>query len=192
MQRRKLVSIQILIVGLLLSVAQLGFGAPLKTTFVLGAGDVLEITVWGDESLSRPAVTVRPDGNVSFPLIGDIEAAGKTIGELRNEIEGKMQEYVSGAPVTVVLQQLGSTQVYVVGKVNRAGVYMMVGKMTVLQALSLAGGMTPYADTDDILVVRLDAEGSQKYIPFNYTKVVGGDGLEQNIALMPGDTILVP
>lgn len=161
-------------------------------TFTLGSGDILEVSVWGDEALTRPNVIIRPDGMVSFPLVGDMKAAGKTVEELRKEFEKRIQEYVSDAPVTIMLQQLGSPQVYIVGKVNRPGVYLMSGQITVLQALALAGGMTPYAESDDILVVRVGKEGKQAYLPFNYVQAVSGDGLEQNIALMPGDTVLVP
>ena len=161
-------------------------------SFTLGAGDVLEVSVWGDESLTRPNVIVRPDGKISFPLIGDMQAAGKTVEQLRKEFETRIGEYVSDAPVTIMLQQLGSPQVYIVGKVNRPGVYLMSGQMTVLQALALAGGMTPYAESDDILVVRVGNEGKQKYLPFNYVRAVAGDGLDENIPLKPGDTVLVP
>lgn len=160
--------------------------------FTLGAGDVLEVSVWGDESLTRPNVIIRPDGKISFPLVGDLQAAGKTVEQLRKEFETRIGEYVSDAPVTIMLQQLGSTQVYIVGKVNRPGAYLMSGQMMVLQALALAGGMTPYAESDDILVVRVGDDGKQQYLPFNYVKAVAGDGLEQNMALKPGDTVLVP
>ncbi|CCH50112.1 polysaccharide biosynthesis/export family protein [Pseudodesulfovibrio piezophilus] len=160
--------------------------------FRLGAGDILEVSVWGDEALTRPNVIIRPDGMVSFPLVGDMKAAGKTVEALRKEFEKRIKEYVSDAPVTIMLQQLGSPQVYVVGKVNRPGVYLMSGQITVLQALALAGGMTPYAESDDILVVRIGKEGKQTYLPFNYVKAVSGDGLEQNIPLLPGDTVLIP
>lgn len=178
----------VLVCLLLSSVA----GAASMEAFRLGPGDVLEVSVWGDEALTRPNVIIRPDGLVSFPLVGDMQAAGKTVEQLRNEFEKRIKEYVSDAPVTIMLQQLGSPQVYIVGKVNRPGVYLMSGQTTVLQALALAGGMTPYAESDDILVVRVGQNGKQKYLPFDYVKAVAGDGLEQNIALMPGDTLLVP
>lgn len=161
-------------------------------SFTLGAGDVLEVSVWGDESLTRPNVIVRPDGKISFPLVGDMQAAGKSVEELRKEVETRIGEYVSDAPVTIMLQQLGSPQVFIVGKVNRPGVYLMSGQTTVLQALALAGGMTPYAESDDILVVRIGKDGKQQYLPFNYVRAESGDGLDENIALEPGDTVLVP
>ena len=162
------------------------------STFTLGAGDVLEVSVWGDESLTRPNVIVRPDGKISFPLVGDLQAAGKTVEQLRKEFETRISEYVSDAPVTIMLQQLGSAQVYIVGKVTRPGMYLMTGPITVLQALALAGGMTPYAESDDILVVRIGDDGKQRYLPFNYVRAVSGDGLDENVMLKPGDTVLVP
>lgn len=178
------------IVALLLFAAQAG--AASTDAFLLGPGDVLEVSVWGDDVLTRPNVIVRPDGMVSFPLIGDVKAAGNTIEELRKEFEKRIRVFVSDAPVTIMLQQLGSPQVFIVGKVNRPGVYLMSGQTTVLQALALAGGMTPYAESDEILVVRTGKDGKQRYLPFDYTKAIAGDGLEQNIALKPGDTLLVP
>ncbi|QJB55327.1 polysaccharide biosynthesis/export family protein [Pseudodesulfovibrio sp. zrk46] len=184
-----------LAIGLLLGCLLMFSGAAMAGAmegFKLGAGDVLEVSVWGDEALTRPNVIIRPDGKVSFPLVGDMVAAGKTVEQLRKEFEKRIQEYVSDAPVTIMLQQLGSPQVYIVGKVNRPGVYLMSGQITVLQALALAGGMTPYAESDEILVVRAGKEGKQQYLPFDYVKAVAGDGLEQNINLQPGDTVLVP
>ncbi|BCS89123.1 polysaccharide biosynthesis/export family protein [Pseudodesulfovibrio sediminis] len=160
-------------------------------TFTLGAGDVLEISVWDDERLTRPTVVVRPDGKISFPLVGELQAAGKTVEELRKDFASRMEKYIPDASVTIMLQQLGSAQVYIVGKVNRPGVYLMSGRVTVLQALALAGGITPFAESDEILVVRVD-NGKQTYLPFDYVKAVAGDGLDQNITLEPGDTLLIP
>jgi len=160
--------------------------------FVLGPGDVLEITVWQDETLSRSDIIVRPDGKISFPLVGDTLAQGLTVSELRNNMVKKIEEYVPDSPVTVILQEIGSTRVYVIGKVNNPGMYLMVGKMTVLQVLALAGGMTPYSDNDDILIVRQEKDGTQRYLPFNYSKVLGGDSLEENITLLPNDVVMVP
>ena len=160
--------------------------------YTLGYGDVLEISVWGDETLSRQGVIIRPDGKISFPLVGELQAAGRTVEELRSDLESRITEYVSDAPVTIMVQELVSNTIYVVGKVNRPGAYAMAGHLTVLQALALAGGMTPFADDSDILIVRGEPDGSQKYLEFDYVDVVGGDGLEQNVSLQPGDTVLVP
>lgn len=161
------------------------------SSFKLGCGDVLEIAVWGDESLTRKVV-VRPDGNISFPLVGDIKAAGTTVEQLRTECANKIKEYVPNAPVTVMLQELGSAKIFIVGKVNRPGMYLMDGPYTVLQVLALAGGMTPYAEEDSIKVVRISDGGEQKYVAFDYVEAVSGKNLDKNITLMPGDTVLVP
>ena len=161
------------------------------TIFPLGSGDVLEISVWGDESLVRK-VLVRPDGKISFPLVGDMQAAGVSIDDLRTELETKIGEYIHGAPVTVMLIESRSAKVSEVGKVQKPGVFPMDGPMSVLQALAMAGGMTPYASTGSVRVVRTDAAGSQRYLSFDYDQVAGGKGLEQNVLLTPGDVVIVP
>ncbi|ACU90663.1 polysaccharide biosynthesis/export family protein [Desulfomicrobium baculatum] len=160
-------------------------------TFPLGSGDVLEISVWGDESLARK-VLVRPDGKISFPLVGDMQAAGVSVEDLRTELETRIGEYIHGAPVTVMLIESRSSKVSVVGKVQKPGVFPMDGPMSVLQALAMAGGMTPYASTGSVRVVRTDAAGVQSYLPFDYDHVAGGKSLEQNVLLVPGDIVIVP
>ncbi len=160
-------------------------------SFPLGSGDVLEISVWGDESLVRK-VLVRPDGMISFPLVGDMQAAGVSVDELRAGLEAKIDEYIHGAPVTVMLLESRSPRVSVVGKVQKPGMYPMDGPMYVLHALALAGGMNPYASTGSIRVVRTDKAGGQHYLSFDYDRVADGKGLEQNVLLQPGDIVLVP
>ena len=159
--------------------------------FPLGSGDVLEVSVWGDESLARK-VLVRPDGKISFPLLGDMQAAGRSVEDLRTEMETKIGEFIHGAPVTVMLLEARSARVSVVGKVQKPGVFPMDGPMSVLQALAMAGGMTPYASTGSVRVIRTGEDGAQRFIPFDYDLVAGGKGLEQNVPLMPGDVVLVP
>jgi polysaccharide export outer membrane protein len=161
-----------------------------RTMFHLGPEDILEISVWKDEALTRQVV-VRPDGLISFPLIGDIQAAGRTVEELRQEIKAKIKAYVPDAPVTVMVLQVGSRKVYVVGKVNQPGVYPMGGHIRVMQAIAMAGGTTPFADTGDILIIREGNHGQEVH-EFNYGKVAQGRDLEQNIRLLPGDTVVVP
>lgn len=162
-----------------------------EVRFSLGCGDVLEISVWGDENLSRQ-VLVRPDGNISFPLVGDLPAAGRTVEDLRAALEKKVAEFIHGAPVTVMLMEARSSRISVVGKVLKPGVFPMDGPMTVLQALAMAGGLNPYAAADSVRVIRISGTGEQSYIPFDYEDVASGKGLEQNIQLQPGDTVLVP
>lgn len=159
--------------------------------FPLGSGDVLEISVWGDESLARK-VLVRPDGKISFPLVGDMQAAGVSVEDLRAELEARIGEYIHGAPVTVMLIEARSPKVSVVGKVQKPGVFPMDGPVSVLQALAMAGGMTPYASTGSVRVVRTDAAGTQRYLPFDYDMAADGKSLEQNILLEPGDVVIVP
>jgi len=163
---------------------------PAASEFYLGPGDVLEISVWKDEALSRQVV-VRPDGKISFPLIGDVLARGRTVEELRQLVEGKIKVYVPDAPVTVMVVQVGSPKVYVVGKVAKPGLYIMGQTLRVMQVLAMAGGMTPYANKDDILIIRKE-NGHQRVFKFNYGKVAGGKDLDQNICLEAGDTVVVP
>ena len=158
--------------------------------FYLGPEDELEISVWKDETLTRQVV-VRPDGKISFPLIGDILATGRTVGELQQEIKKKIEVYVPDAPVTVLLLTVNSTKIYVVGKVNKPGVYVMGATLRVMQVLAMAGGMTIFADEDDILIIR-EENGKQRFIEFDYGRVAGGKDLEKNIRLKPGDTVVVP
>jgi len=169
------------------------YGADQKSQpmpFCLGPEDVLEISVWKDEALTK-RVLVRPDGKISFPLIGDIQAQGRTVEELRQTMNNKMMAFVPDAPVSVMLVQVGSPKIYVVGKVVRPGVYIMGTTLRVIQALAMAGGTTPFADKGDILIIRQE-NGSQKTFKFNYNKVADGKKLEQNICLKRGDTVVVP
>jgi len=159
-------------------------------TFLIGPGDVLDISVWNDEALTRE-VLVRPDGSVSFPLIGDVAVAGLTVDQVRLEIEQRIREYVSNAPVTVILAELASARVFVVGKVAEPGQYALNGPTRVMQALAMAGGLTTFADEDSILVLR-DTTNGQQAIPFDYSRVSSGRDLSSNIMLEPGDTVVVP
>ena len=159
-------------------------------SFYLGAEDVLEISVWKDEALTKQAV-VRPDGMVSFPLIGQIRAAGRTVEDLQREIQRKISRYVPDAPVTVMVLEIGSPKIYVVGKVNKPGVYIMGHYLRVMQALAMAGGTTTFADRDDIMIIR-EESGRQTIMKFNYDRVASGRDLHKNITLEPGDTVVVP
>lgn len=182
---------------LLFSVLHAGMGDVLFSAepsetggFLLGPGDLLEISVWKDEALFRQVV-VRPDGKISFPLIGDVVARGRTVDELRQAVEAKIKVFVPDAPVNVMVVQVGSPKVYVVGKVSKPGLYIMGETLRVMQVLAMAGGMTPFAKKDDILVIRKE-HGEQKVFRFNYDKVAEGKELDQNILLQPGDTVVVP
>ena len=153
-------------------------------------GDVLEISVWKEESLLRQ-VLVRPDGGMSFPLVGDVQAAGKSIEELQGVVTQRLTKYIPDPVVTVSTHQLNGNKVYVIGKVNRPGEFVANRYIDVVQALSVAGGMTPYAAANKIKVLRRE-NGKLKSIPFRYGDVETGENLQQNIVLQSGDVVLVP
>lgn len=170
--------------------AESGSQVSADSKFHLGPEDVLEISVWKDEALTRQVV-VRPDGKISFPLIGDVVAQGRTVEELRQAVENEVKVFVPDAPVTVIVMQVGSPKAYVVGKVARPGVYVMGQVLRVMQVLGMAGGATPFAKKDDIIIIRKE-DNHQEVFKFNYSKVADGRDLEQNICLEPGDTVVVP
>ena len=156
----------------------------------LNPEDEIKISVWKEEDL-QGEVLVRPDGGISFPLVGDLKAGGKTIQELQNEIAGKIQRYIPEAVVSVSLVKLAGLKVYVIGKVNKPGLFVLGDYVDVMQALSLAGGVTPYADHDKIKILRRK-NGQNIVFPFAYTEVAKGKKLEQNIVLETGDVVVVP
>ena len=158
--------------------------------YILGPEDQLFISVWGNEELSMK-VTVRPDGKISMPLLSDIQAAGRTSVQLKKEITQKLSEYMAEPTVSVIVEQINSFKVYLIGKVNSPGTYTLRGNTTVLQALSLAGGFTEYADENDIVIIR-KVEGKDEIIQFDFDAVAKGKKPELNIFLQPGDTIIVP
>ena len=153
-------------------------------------GDILTVSVWKEEDLQQPVI-VRPDGKFSFPLAGDIAAAGRTIESVRSELIERIQVYIPDPVVTVQLQQIVGNKVYVIGKVQRPGEFLMTQTTTVMQALAQAGGLATFAAENDISILRSDG-GSQQTIPFRYDDVQYGRNLEQNVVLKPGDVIIVP
>ncbi len=158
--------------------------------YTIGPGDVLEISVWEDERLNRKVV-VPPDGVISYPLIGDINVKGLTVADLRKIITQRLKDYISDANVTVILVEINSLKAYVIGKVNRPGEYPIGLDTNVMQILAMAGGLTPFASSDKIIILRKE-KGKIIKIPFNYDEVVGGKNLEQNITLKRGDVVVVP
>ncbi|MFW5836626.1 MAG: polysaccharide biosynthesis/export family protein [Desulfovibrionaceae bacterium] len=183
-----------LLAGALLAVvmawAATAVGETAVQGYALGPEDVLEISVWRDPELTREVV-VRPDGGVSFPLVGDVQAEGRTVDELRAEIKDRLREYIPDAPVTVMLLKVQNPCIYIVGKVPNPGVHVLGQEMTVLQALALAGGPTPFADTDSIRIVRMK-NGRQEVLEFSYDAASDGEGLDKNVLLRAGDTIIIP
>ncbi len=160
------------------------------TTYRVGAEDVLEVSVWREEALKKE-VLVRPDGGVSYPLVGEVQVSGKTVHEIREEISRRLEKFIPEPAVSVTILKTGSQRVYVIGKVNKPGEFTLGRYVDVLQALSMAGGLTPFADGNDIRVMRREGE-RQIALPFEYGRVVRGQKLEQNIPLRAGDVVVVP
>jgi polysaccharide export outer membrane protein len=162
----------------------------IKDAYQIQPGDVLEISVWKEETMLRQ-VLVRPDGGLSYPLVGELQAAGKSVGELQALVTERLTRYIPDPVVTVSTQQLSGNKVYVVGRVQRPGEFVANRYMDVVQALSVAGGMTPYAASNKIKVLRRE-NGKLTAIPFRYGEIEKGENLEQNIILQSGDVVLVP
>jgi polysaccharide export outer membrane protein len=158
--------------------------------YVIGPQDVLDISVWKEPELTRP-VPVRPDGKISMPLLNDVQAAGKTPLQLSADITAGLKKFVTDPQVTVIVTTINSQRVFILGEVNRAGAYPLLPNMTVLQALSSAGGFTIYANLKKIYVLRVE-DGKQVKHPFNYKDVLAGKAADQNIFVKAGDTIVVP
>jgi polysaccharide export outer membrane protein len=159
-------------------------------SYVIGPEDMLDISVWKEPEVSR-VVPVRPDGRISLPLINDVPAAGMSPQQLASSVAEKLRKYLNEPQVTVIVTQINSQRVFVVGEVLRAGAFPLIPGMTVLQALSSAGGFTTFADVKKIHVMRLH-DGKNIELPFNYRDVLKGDNPGQNIKLEPGDTVVVP
>jgi len=160
------------------------------SAYKIQPGDILEVSVWKEPDLLRQ-VLVRPDGGLSFPLVGEIQAAGKSVGDLQALITERLTKYIPDPVVTVSTQKLSGNKVYVVGRVQRPGEFEANRHMDIVQALSVAGGMTPYAASNKIKVLRRE-NGELSAIPFKYGDIEKGDNLEQNIILQAGDVVLVP
>ena len=156
----------------------------------LGAEDVILISVWKDEQLTREVV-VRPDGAFSFPLVGDVQAENRTVEEIRADLVNRLTRYIPNPNVSVAVMKVLSYKVYVVGRVNKPGEYLIGHYTDVLQALSLAGGLTPFAAENDIKVIRR-IKGRQLVFPIRYGDLRKGQDLEQNILLQRGDVLMVP
>ncbi len=158
--------------------------------YKIGPQDVLRIDVWKEPDISR-TIPVRPDGKVSLPLLNDVQAAGLTAMQLAGSLRESLSKYLTSPQVTVTVTEINSRRVYITGEVTRAGALPLLPNMTVLQALSSAGGFTQFAKLKNIYVLRTE-NGKQVKYPFNYKEVVKGNLAEQNILLQPGDVIVVP
>jgi len=159
--------------------------------YKIGPEDVLEISVWKNADLSK-TVTVRPDGKISLPLIGDLEASGRTAAQLKDEIVAKLKKYQETAVVSVIVQTVNSYRVFVVGEVKTPGPYLLKTRTTVLQAIAMAGGFTQFASKNKMMLVRPRGDGSDERIRVSFDDLVYGGDRQENLILKAGDTIFVP
>jgi polysaccharide export outer membrane protein len=166
---------------------------PRKAEFVLGPSDVLHVNVWKNPDLSGDTV-VRPDGTITLPLVGDIQAAGRTTAEVRKEITQRLGTFIKddSAVVTIALTAINSYRFTVSGNIERPGTFAASHYVTVSEAMALAGGPNRYADPEDTVVIRTDGQHGTRRIPIDYPGLLAGRRPEQNIALLPGDVIYVP
>jgi polysaccharide export outer membrane protein len=160
-------------------------------SYIIGAEDQLSISVWKEPDMSRN-VPVRPDGMISLPLLGDIKAIGYTPLQLQDQIATALKKYISDPQVTIIVAEVHSLTFNVVGEVQKPGYYPLTRRMTVLDAIALAGGFKDFAKTKKIYVLRTNASGQQERLPFNYKQVIKGENPQQNVELQPRDTIVVP
>ena len=160
-------------------------------SFVIGNDDVLAINVWKEPDVSR-SIPVRSDGKISLPLVGEVQAAGRTPLKLEQDIASKLKNYIAEPEVTVIVQQINSQKFNVLGQVMRPGTFVITNTPTVLDAIALAGGFRDFAKQKSMYILRQNADGTQTRIPFNYKEVVKGINPAQNIKIQPRDTVVVP
>ena len=160
-------------------------------TYVIGVDDVLAISVWKEPELSR-TLPVRPDGKITLPLVGDLQAAGTTPQNLQQELHDKLAAYMAVPEVAVIVQEVKSQKYNIVGQVAKPGSYSLNESMTVLDAIAEAGGLGIYAKSNAIYVLRVRPDGSSVKLPFRYKQVLKGTNLSQNVNLQPHDTVVVP
>src|SRR5688572_5486993 len=158
--------------------------------YTVKPGDTLEIAVWKEPDLQR-TVLVRPDGQFSFPLVGEVDARGKTVPELNKTVSERLTRFISDAVVTISVQTINGNKIYVLGQVNKPGEFIVNPSVNIMQALSMAGGTTPFAATNDIIVLRGQGKG-QNAMAFRYNDAVRGRSLDTNIELLAGDIVVVP
>jgi polysaccharide export outer membrane protein len=179
----------------LLSLLLAGFNSQASAqavpTYTLNAGDTLDIAVWKEEDLTKKDVIVRPDGMFSFPLAGEINAVGHTVAQVEEQISSRLKKYIPEPVVSVSVKNLDGCRVYVIGQVSKPGSFVMNPRFSVLQALSLAGGLTPFAAANDIIILRGNGN-AHNILPFHYGEVTKGRALNQNVLLEAGDVVVVP
>ena len=166
-----------------------GATAPISSDYVIGPGDVLQITVWKNDTLSR-ALPVRPDGKISMPLLHDVQAAGLSAMQLRDKIATALGEFMPNPEVAVSVSEVRSMRVSILGEVAKPGVLELRGQTTILEVIAMAGGFKDFASPSKITVIRIDEAGKTKRIRFNYNRAIGSD--EENLVLRSGDVVVVP
>jgi len=164
---------------------------PIANAYMIGPDDVLAINVWKEPEISR-TLPVRPDGNISLPLIGDLLASGRTTQQLQELIKQQLTAYLSSPEVTVLVQEVKSHKFNIIGEVAKPGSYVMTAPITVLDAIAVAGGLGEFARTTKIYVLRVNADGTRVRLPFNYKQVIKGQDLTADVELQPRDTVVVP
>jgi polysaccharide biosynthesis/export protein len=162
-----------------------------RSTYQIGAGDTLEIVTWKEQDFTRDQVLVRTDGKITFPLLNDVQAAGRTPMELKKEIETKLKDYISAPVVTVTVVTPGSQKFYILGEVVNTGEYDLQKDLTVLQAFALAGGFTEWASKKEIILLR-NENGNEKTFRINYKDIIKGENISQNMKIQANDTVIVP
>ncbi len=165
-------------------------GSPYGGSYIVGKGDVLEVNVWREPMLSGEAI-VRNDGMISLTLVGEVEAAGRTTSDLKEEIQARLKKFIGDPVVTVMLKTPASQKFYVIGEVKTPGEFDLVKEMTVVQGIARAGGFTEWADKDGIIVLRR-TDGAEQRLPVRYKDIVKGKDMSQNLMLRANDTIVVP
>ena len=180
----KMVAVFVLI---LVNSVALGAG---KTDYHVNPGDMLEISVWNEAEMNRE-LRVMPDGSISFPLAGYINVSGKSVRQIQEEIKSKLRKFISDPEVNVAIKSVDGNVVYVIGQVKNPGQFVMYNPMDVMQTLSLAGGLTAFAQENNIIILRRTAKGSVS-IEFEYSEVEDGDELDTNYLMQSGDVIVVP
>lgn len=171
--------------------AQMPAGVQPPADYLIGPDDVLAVGFWRDKELSVEQVVVRPDGRITLPLINDVVAAGLTPDQLRARLEEAASRFIADPTPTVVVKEIKSRRVFVTGQVAKPGPYPLTSDTTVLQLLSLAGGLSEFAKPNNIVIMRQQG-GQTTTLPFRYKDVIKGKKLEQNVLLRPGDTVVVP
>jgi polysaccharide export outer membrane protein len=194
-QKMKWKSLPIMLITCILIIAT-SFMAESQSTitttenYIIGPGDVLDISVWNNEDLSK-LVTVLPDGKIHFTLIGEVAAGGNTVNDLEKELKKRISVFVPNPNLSVMIDQVNSMMIYVIGRVHRPGRFVLNTKINVLQALTMAGGLNPFAKRNKIKIFR-KTESKTEIFQFEYDDVTGGKHLKQNIELKRGDVVVVP